>query len=73
MTDEIIELSRAAADAVGGGIVSVDLLETAEGKILVNEVNQTPEFHGARHATEVDIADKIVEYVLKVAEENRDR
>ena len=68
MTDKIVALSLAAASAVGGGIVSVDLMETAEGEILVNEVNQTPEFHGARHATDVDIADKIVKYVLKVAE-----
>lgn len=70
MTDVIVNLSLAAAQAVGGGIVSVDLMETAEGEILVNEVNQTPEFHGARHATDVDIADKIVEYVINVAEEN---
>jgi [lysine-biosynthesis-protein LysW]--L-2-aminoadipate ligase len=68
LTDEIITLSLAAANVVGGGIVSVDLMETAEDEILVNEVNQTPEFHGARQATDVDIADKIVEYVLKVAE-----
>jgi [lysine-biosynthesis-protein LysW]--L-2-aminoadipate ligase len=71
MTDEILTLSVAAANAVGGGVVSVDLMENAEGKILVNEVNQTPEFHGARHATNVDIAGKIVDYVLKVAEENQ--
>jgi [lysine-biosynthesis-protein LysW]--L-2-aminoadipate ligase len=68
MTDEIVNLSLEAAHAVGGGVVSVDLMETAEGNILVNEVNQTPEFHGARHATDVNIADKIVEYVLRVAE-----
>ncbi|MDF1513122.1 MAG: lysine biosynthesis protein LysX [Anaerolineae bacterium] len=70
MTDEIIQLSLAATRAVGGGIVSVDLMETAEGAILVNEVNQTPEFHGARHATNVDIAGKIVDYVMQLAEEN---
>ncbi len=70
MTDEIVALSRAAAQAVGGGIVSVDLMETAGGKILVNEVNQTPEFHGARHATDVDIAGKIVDYVLHIAEQH---
>jgi [lysine-biosynthesis-protein LysW]--L-2-aminoadipate ligase len=69
MTDDIVSLSLAAANAVGGGIVSVDLMETAGGDILVNEVNQTPEFHGARLATNVDIAGKIVDYVLKVAEE----
>ncbi|MGC9349832.1 MAG: RimK family alpha-L-glutamate ligase, partial [Anaerolineae bacterium] len=68
VTDEIEYLSVAAAKAVGGGVVAVDLLEDGEGQLLVNEVNHTPEFHGARHATDVDIAGKIVDYVLQVAE-----
>jgi [lysine-biosynthesis-protein LysW]---L-2-aminoadipate ligase len=68
VTDEIRDLSVGAAKAVGGGIVAVDLLETAEGTMLVNEVNHTPEFHGAQEATDVDIADRIVDYVLRVAE-----
>ena len=68
LTDEVVSLSVGAAEAVGGGVVAVDLLETSEGELLVNEVNHTPEFHGARHATEVDIADRIVAYVLSVAQ-----
>jgi [lysine-biosynthesis-protein LysW]--L-2-aminoadipate ligase len=68
-TPEITDLSLAAAQAVGGGIVAVDLLETADSRLLVNEVNHTPEFHGAMQATEADIAGKIVEYVLKIARE----
>lgn len=71
LTDEVVSLSVGAAQAVGGGIVAVDLLETLDGKLLVNEVNHTPEFHGARKATEVDIADRIVAYVLAVAEAHR--
>jgi [lysine-biosynthesis-protein LysW]--L-2-aminoadipate ligase len=67
LTPEIADLSLAAAQAVGGGVVSVDLLETSDGQLLVNEVNHTPEFHGARQATDADIAGKIVEYVLEVA------
>lgn len=69
VTPEIDRLSRAAADAVGGGIVAVDLLEAADGSLLVNEVNHTPEFHGAMQAVDVDITGKMVEYVLKIAEE----
>ena len=65
---EIVDLSLAAAQAVGGGIVAVDLLETADGRLLVNEVNHTPEFHGAAQATEANIASTIVDYVLRVAE-----
>jgi [lysine-biosynthesis-protein LysW]--L-2-aminoadipate ligase len=66
ITPEIADLSLAAAQAMGGGIVAVDLMETPDGKLLVNEVNHTPEFHGAMQATETDIAGKIVDYVLKM-------
>jgi len=65
ITPEIDRLSRAAARAVGGGIVAVDLLETPDGRLLVSEVNHTPEFHGAFEATGLDIAGKMVEHVLK--------
>ncbi len=68
---EIAEMSLAAAQAVGGGIVAVDLLETASGQLLVNEVNHTPEFHGAMESTDADIAGEIVEYVRFIAKENR--
>jgi len=64
ITPEIDRLSRAAARAVGGGIVAVDLLEAPAGRLLVSEVNHTPEFHGAFEATGMDIAGKMVEYVL---------
>jgi [lysine-biosynthesis-protein LysW]--L-2-aminoadipate ligase len=67
ITPEVDRISRAAARAVGGEIVAVDLLEAPDGKLLVNEVNHTPEFHGAVKATDVDVAGKIVDYVLQVA------
>ncbi|MEZ4595046.1 MAG: lysine biosynthesis protein LysX, partial [Chloroflexota bacterium] len=44
ITPELDRLSRAAAQAVGGGVVAVDLLEDANGRLLVNEVNYTMEF-----------------------------
>jgi [lysine-biosynthesis-protein LysW]--L-2-aminoadipate ligase len=66
LTPEIQQMSRAAAHAVGGEIVAVDLLEAPDGSLLVNEVNHTPEFHGAVKATDVDVASKIVGYALGV-------
>ncbi len=66
LTDEIVHWSREATKAVGGGVVSVDLFETLDGRILVNEVNHAPEFHGASEVVDVDIAGKMVEYVLQV-------
>jgi len=64
ITPDIRELSLAAALAVGGGILAIDLMETADGRLLVNEVNHTPEFHGAMQAVDVDIAGKMAKYVL---------
>lgn len=66
VTDELDELSRAAASAVGGGIVAVDLLETSEGELLVNEVNYTMEFRNSIQPTGVDIPARMLDYVEAV-------
>jgi [lysine-biosynthesis-protein LysW]--L-2-aminoadipate ligase len=66
VTPEINELSLAAAQAVGGGVVAVDLLETKEGQLLVNEVNYTMEFRNSIDTTGVNIPDVVVDYVVKV-------
>lgn len=71
ITPVVDHLSRAAAKAVGGGIVAVDLFETMDGQLLVNEVNHTPEFHGAIQATDADVAGKMIDYVLNTAQEER--
>jgi [lysine-biosynthesis-protein LysW]--L-2-aminoadipate ligase len=73
LTPEVKRLSLAAARAVGGGIVAVDLLETADGALLVNEVNHTPEFHGAMEATHTDIAAHMVDYLIQVAAKGEER
>jgi [lysine-biosynthesis-protein LysW]---L-2-aminoadipate ligase len=64
VTAEIDALSQAAAQAVGGGIVAVDLLERENGRLLVNEVNYTMEFRNSIQPTGVDIPGRIVEYLL---------
>lgn len=72
VTPEIDEVSRAAARAVGGGVVAIDLFETDRG-ILVNEVNYTMEFRNSIDTTGVDIPAKIVDYVISVGEMGRAR
>lgn len=67
VTDQIAELSLAAARAVGGGILAVDLLESQRG-LLVNEVNYTMEFRNSIDTTAVNIPGKVVEYVVAQAE-----
>ncbi|MCB9220031.1 MAG: lysine biosynthesis protein LysX [Ignavibacteriales bacterium] len=69
VTKEIAELSVQTAKAVGGGVVALDLFESAEG-FLVNEVNYTMEFKNSIATTGVNIPEKVVDYVLKVAKEN---
>jgi [lysine-biosynthesis-protein LysW]--L-2-aminoadipate ligase len=66
ITPEINELSLAAATAVGGGVVAVDLLETKDGQLLVNEVNYTMEYRNSIDTTGVNIPDVIADYVVKV-------
>lgn len=71
ITPEIDQLSRAAAKAVGGGVVAIDLLETKDGRILVNEVNYTMEFRNSIDTTGVNIPSLVVDYVLQVAQNGR--
>ena len=66
VTPEINELSLAAAKAVGGGVVAVDLLETKDGQMLVNEVNYTMEFRNSIDTTGVNIPEVVVDYIIKV-------
>ena len=66
VTKEIAELSVKTAKAVGGGVVALDLFESADG-YLVNEVNYTMEFKNSIATTGVNIPQKVVDYVLKVA------
>ena len=72
VTDELHELSQAAARAVGGGVVAIDLFESERG-LLVNEVNYTMEFRNSIDTTGVDIPARIVDYVLAAGHTERQR
>lgn len=72
VTPELDQLSRAAACAVGGGVVAVDLLESDRG-LLVNEVNYTMEFRNSIDTTGVNIPARIIDYVLEVGRAGRER
>ena len=68
ITPELHDISLAAAKAVGGGVVAVDLLETPNSELLVNEVNYTMEFRNSIEPSGVDIPGRIIDYVLKAAQ-----
>lgn len=72
VTDELDHLSRAAARAVGGGVVAIDLFESERG-LLVNEVNYTMEFRNSIDTTGVNIPGRFADYVVSVATAERAR
>lgn len=70
--DSLNDIAVKAGNAVGGGVVAVDLFEAGDGYI-VNEVNYTMEFRNSIDTTGVDIPKLIIDYVIKVARERNDR
>ncbi len=67
VTDELNDISVRAAKAVGGGIVAIDVFESENG-LMVNEVNYTMEYKNSISTTGVNIPQKMVEYILQIAE-----
>lgn len=72
VTPELDEISRRAAEAVGGGVVAIDLFETEDG-LIVNEVNYTMEFRNSIDTTGVNIPGKVADYVIAQALAARER
>ena len=69
VTHELNEICMKAANAVGGGILAIDLLEHPTRGLLVLEVNHTMEFHTTVPLTKGDIPNIIVDYLLDVVSE----
>jgi [lysine-biosynthesis-protein LysW]--L-2-aminoadipate ligase len=67
ITPKLEEICVNATQAVGGGVLAVDIIEHPEKGFLVNEINHTLEFHTAQPTSGVDIAGVIVDYVINVA------
>lgn len=63
VTPAMETIALAAAHAVGGEILGVDLVETEEG-LKVIEINTGAEFKGLIEATGVDVPSEIVRYVV---------
>ena len=66
LNKDLADICEAAARAVEGDIVAIDVFETPKG-YLINEVNYTMEFRNSIVTTGVDIPGKIVEYVIELA------
>ncbi len=72
VTPEIDRISRDAGQAVGGGVLAVDLFESDRG-LLVNEVNYTMEFRNSIDTTGVDIPARIVDHVMALGAAAREQ
>lgn len=65
LTPDLESICLRAAAAVGGGVLAVDVFEDPNRGFVINEINHTMEFHTLQPTTGVNIADQIVDYVLK--------
>lgn len=65
VTGELADLCLRAAQAVGGGILALDVLEAPDGNLLINEINHTMEFRNSSAPTGVDIAAEVVTHALQ--------
>jgi len=70
ITPEIESLCLSTAQAMGGGVLAVDLIEHSERGYLINEVNHTMEFHTIQPLSGVDVAGEIVEYAMSLVKEH---
>jgi len=67
LDDEAREIVATASDAVGGGLLGVDLMETGDG-YTVHEINHTVEFKALEGATDIDVPAKVVDWLEQVVE-----
>jgi [lysine-biosynthesis-protein LysW]--L-2-aminoadipate ligase len=67
ITKELEDLALKATKAVGGGIVGVDMMEDKKRGLIVHEVNNTVEFHGAASVSKTDIPGAMIDYAIKLA------
>jgi [lysine-biosynthesis-protein LysW]--L-2-aminoadipate ligase len=67
VTDELDDFCQRAAAAVGGGVLALDIMETADGGLTCHEVNHTMEFKNSVAPTGVDIPGKVLDYCVAQA------
>ena len=65
--DEAADLVKRASDAVGGGLLGVDLMETGDS-YTVHEINHTVEFKALNDSVDVDVPGVVVDWLEAKAE-----
>ncbi len=72
LTPEERSTAIRAAKAMGLRVAGVDLLRSNHGPVVM-EVNSSPGLEGIEKATDVDVASKIINFVVKHAAPHKDR
>ncbi|TRM82392.1 lysine biosynthesis protein LysX [Sulfolobus sp. A20-N-F6] len=65
LDDKLKELSVKAAKIVRGEFISIDILEHPTKGYVINELNDVLEFKGFMLATGINVAEKLVDYIIK--------
>ncbi len=63
ITKELSDLCQKTSQAIGGGVLAMDVFETDDG-LKINEVNHTMEFKNSEAPTGVSISGKIIKYCV---------
>ncbi|MFB6236489.1 MAG: lysine biosynthesis protein LysX [Halopenitus sp.] len=66
LDDKALDLVERASDAVGGGLLGIDLMELGgaeSGEYTVHEVNHTVEFKALNDAVDVDVPAAVVDWL----------
>jgi len=63
LTAELRSISKKVSEAIGGGILAIDIFETNNG-LSINEINHTMEFKNSEAPTHVSISGAIVDYCI---------
>jgi ribosomal protein S6--L-glutamate ligase len=64
--DELTELARRSAAAVGAALAGVDLLPARDGRLLALEVNAVPGWRALASTLEVDVAAMVLEFLTQL-------
>ena len=73
VSDELADLARRAADAVGAPIAGVDLLPCRDGRVYALEVNAVPGWQALARTLKVDIAALVLEYLESLVKREQDQ
>ncbi len=69
LTAELEDICQRAAQAVGGGALAIDLMETGDG-FTVHEINCSMEFKGSLRATRINIPARLIDYCIRKIKTN---